>query len=69
MTKRANSRVWTADETERLRAHIAAGGSVARATVKFKRTEAAVRHHAYELGLTFPTIRDLRKRAIGEAAE
>jgi hypothetical protein len=69
MTKRSNSRVWTADDTERLKEHIAAGGSAPRAAIKFKRTEAAVRAQAAELGLRFPTIRELRKKAFGEAAE
>lgn len=69
MNKRANSRVWTAEDSERLRAHIASGGSAARASVKFKRTTAAVQARASELGLKFPTVRDLRKKAFGEAAE
>jgi hypothetical protein len=69
MNKRSNSRVWTDDDTQRLKEHIAAGGSAPRAAIKFKRTEAAVRAHASELGLRFPTIRQLRKRAFGEAAE
>lgn len=69
MTKRANSRVWTQEDSDRLRAHIAAGGSAARASVKFKRTKAAVQARASELGLKFPTVRDLRKKAFGEAAE
>jgi len=48
-----------------MRSHIQAGGSAARASVIFKRTEAAVRARAADLGLKFPTIRELRTRATG----
>ena len=58
-------RSWTAEETEQLRAHIARGGSAARAAVIFKRTEGAMRAHANACGLKFPTINQLRRRALG----
>jgi len=51
-----------------MRSHIAAGGSAARASVIFKRTESAVRARAAELGLKFPTIRELRSRATGKGS-
>jgi len=56
---------WTPEENERLRAHVASGGSAARAAVMFKRTQPAVRSHATELGLRFPSIRELRVRMGG----
>jgi formate-dependent phosphoribosylglycinamide formyltransferase (GAR transformylase) len=57
--------VATTLATERLRAHIARRGSLARASVMFGRTEDALRAHAASLGLKFPTISELRKRAKG----
>jgi hypothetical protein len=62
---RSNNRVWTAEDTERLRRHIEQGGSVARASVIFRRSEQAVRSHAGSNGWKFPTIRELRRRASG----
>jgi hypothetical protein len=56
-------RAWTPEDDERLRAHIAAGGSAARAVAMFRRSEQAIRTHALELGLRFPSIRELRARA------
>jgi hypothetical protein len=35
----------------------------------FKRTEAAVKAKALELGLKFPTVNELRRRARGDAAQ
>ena len=55
MQRRANNRVWTAEDTERLRRHIEQGGSVARASVIFRRSEQAVRSHAGSNGWKFPT--------------
>ena len=65
MALRPQKRTWSAEDDERLRRHIAGGGSAARAPVIFKRTEAAVRARAAELGLRFPYIRELRSRAAG----
>jgi hypothetical protein len=65
MSIRANSQVWTEEDTQRLREHIARGGSVIRASVIFKRSQAALRAHASSLGLKFPTIKDLRRKATG----
>jgi len=56
-------RAWTPEDDERLRAHIAAGGSAARAVAIFRRSQQAIRTHAAELGLRFPSIRELRARA------
>jgi hypothetical protein len=48
-----------------LRHHIEQGGSVARAVSVFKRTEQSLRAHARDLGIRFPTIRELRDKAVG----
>jgi hypothetical protein len=69
MAKRALHRIWTEEDTERLRAHIAGGGSLARATVIFGRTEQAVRAHAASIGLKFLTISELRRRARGSVPQ
>jgi hypothetical protein len=65
MTLRPNRGVWSVEDIERLRQHIDRGGSAARAAGMFKRTEAAVRAKALELGLKFPSINELRRRARG----
>ena len=66
MVLRPNRGVWSDEDIERLRQHIGSGGSAARAAGIFKRTEAAVKAKARELGLTFPTINQLRRRARGD---
>jgi hypothetical protein len=66
MAKRDKNRAWSEDETERLRLHIERGGSAARAAVMFKRSWAAVKAHAGIHGWKFPTIKELRKRAMGQ---
>ena len=58
-------RAWTSEEVERLRLHIAKGGSVSRATAIFKRPEDALRRQAKQHGWKFPTIRQLRSKASG----
>jgi hypothetical protein len=64
----SRKRPWTAEEDARLRAHIAKGGSPGRASVMLKRTDQSVRTRAAELGLKFPTIKELRARASGDQA-
>lgn len=54
---------WTVEETEHLRRHIMQGGSAVRAAVIFRRTVPAVRSCARTLGLSFPTIAQLRRSA------
>ena len=66
MALRPNRGVWSVEDIERLRQHIDRGGSAARAAAMFKRTEAAVRAKALELGLKFPSIQVLRRRARGD---
>jgi len=57
------NRSWTSEEDERLRAHLTAGGSAARAAVMFRRSQPSIRSHARELGVRCPTIRELRRSA------
>ena len=59
------NRAWTAADDERLKSHIARGGSAGRASVMLRRSEQAVKTRAADLGLRFPTIRELRERAAG----
>jgi hypothetical protein len=66
MILRPNRGVWSAEDIERLRLHIERGGSATRAACMFKRTEAAVKAKALELGLKFLTINQLRRRARGD---
>jgi hypothetical protein len=66
MTLRPNRGIWSVQDIERLRQHIESGGSAVRAALMFKRTEAAVKAKALELGLKFPTIQQLRRRARGD---
>jgi hypothetical protein len=63
MTLKTRMRPWSAEDDERLRQHIAQGGSAARATGICKRTEQSVRARAAKLGLKFPTIQQLRSEA------
>jgi hypothetical protein len=64
----SRKRSWSAEDDARLRAHIAKGGSAGRAAVMLKRSDQSVRTRAAELGLKFPTIRELRARATGQQA-
>ena len=57
MFGRPRNKPWSAEDTEKLRAHIERGGSAATAAVKFKRTEQAVRTYARACGWKFPTIK------------
>jgi hypothetical protein len=66
-TMRTQKNGWVDDDSERLRKHIAAGGSIHRAAVIFKRTRSSLRARATSLGLRFPTIRQLRTKAGGKA--
>jgi hypothetical protein len=63
--RKGQHKAWSDEDIERLREHIAKGGSVARACIIFRRSEQACRTQAKALGLHFPTIRELRKKAFG----
>jgi hypothetical protein len=53
---------WTDEQTERLKAYVAAGKSAFRAAAAFKRSIAGVRNQARKLGMPFPSVRAERKR-------
>jgi len=65
----SRKRVWSPEDDLRLRRHIESGGSAARASVVFRRSESACRARAAELGLKFPLVRELRARALGQSPE
>lgn len=56
---------WTEGKKRELVAFIEAGGSLGRASVRFKCTEVAIKAQAQELGLRLPTIKERRLRAMG----
>jgi hypothetical protein len=60
---------WTEEECERLRAHIASGGSAARASVIFKRPITSLQTQARKLGTPFPDSRVVRKQRLIRCAE
>jgi hypothetical protein len=60
---------WDQDKLERVRQHVASGGSVARASVIFRVSAATVRTKARELGSPFPTVREDRARRNAAMAE
>jgi hypothetical protein len=62
MAKKPLRRSWTDEDNELLRQHILRGGSLARAAVKFDRSEQALRTQAKTLGLRFITVREVRQR-------
>lgn len=60
--KRPTKTSWTEDDIARLKAHIAAGGSAARAAIIFKRSMMAVKQAARQAGCPFPHDHALRKK-------
>jgi hypothetical protein len=67
VSRRPTNRIWADEDIERLRLHIESGGSVGRAAVIFKRSATALRTEAGKHGWKFPTIRQLRARAVGSS--
>jgi hypothetical protein len=57
---------WTDEDNERIKALVAKGASVFRASAALKRTRIGVRDQARRLGTPFPTLRETRKK-IAEA--
>jgi hypothetical protein len=53
---------WTAEQDEKLLALIARGYSVLKAAAALDRGTQSVRKRALKLGVSFPTIRDARKK-------
>ena len=62
MTKPLLSVPWTAEQDDKLRQVVTQGASVARASAALNRNMSSVRIRARKLGLTFPTLRETRKR-------
>lgn len=59
---------WTEEQCERLRQHVATGGSVFRASAMFGLSVSGLRTKARELGCPFPSLREERaKRKDAEA--
>jgi hypothetical protein len=54
---------WTQEDNERIKAFVVKGASVIRAAAALKRTRISVRDQARRLGMPFPTLRDIRKKA------
>lgn len=53
---------WDDQKEERLRQHVANGGTAARASVVFRVSVLAVRAKAREIGCPFPTLREDRAK-------
>jgi hypothetical protein len=60
--RRPTKTSWSAEDIERLKAHVAAGGSAARAASIFKRTILAVKQVARREGCPFPHDYSLRRK-------
>jgi hypothetical protein len=69
--KRRTKTSWTEDDLARLRAHVASGGSAARAAIIFKRSIGSVKRAARREGCPFPHEFSIRRklRAITEASK
>jgi len=68
--KRSAKTSWTEEDLARLKAHVASGGSAARAAVIFRRTVLAVKQAARREGCPFPHDFSMRRklRAMTEAS-
>lgn len=62
MMRRPTKTSWTEDDIARLKAHVAAGGSAARAAIIFKRSIPAVKQTARREGCPFPHDFSLRRK-------
>jgi hypothetical protein len=62
---RSHKAVWTEEDNERLKAMVAAGVSVARSAVAFRRSLVSVRNQARKLGTPFPYVREVRQKYSG----
>jgi hypothetical protein len=60
---------WTGEDCIRLRAHIESGGSVARASVIFKRSISTIQVQPRKLGTPFPDSRVVRRQWLTRYAE
>ena len=62
MTKPLLSVPWTAEQDDKLRLLVTQRASIARASAALNRNMSSVRIRARKLGLTFPTLRETRKK-------
>jgi hypothetical protein len=53
---------WTAEDEERLRALVAQGASIVRASAAIRRRKVVVRERAKKLGCPFPTLAAARRK-------
>jgi hypothetical protein len=53
---------WTAEDEERLKALVAQGASIVRASAALRRRKVVVRERAKKLGCPFPPLRTARKK-------
>jgi hypothetical protein len=57
---------WTEADNERLKAFVAGGVSLIRAAGVFNRRLKSVRNQARKLGTPFPSLKDFRKKFVGD---
>jgi serine/threonine-protein kinase RIO1 len=60
--RRSHKTVWTEEENDRLKAMVAKGVSIARASVAFQRSIISIRNQARKLGTPFPLTREVRQQ-------
>lgn len=60
--RRPTKTSWTEDDIARLKAHVASGGSAARAAIIFKRSLLAIKQAARREGCPFPHDFSLRRK-------
>ena len=58
--------IWTDADNERLKAFVADGVSPFRAAAAFNRRSNSVRNQARKLGTPFPSLRNVRKKFVGD---
>jgi hypothetical protein len=67
MALRPQSRVWTPEDDELVKALAAQGASLVRASAALKRRQTVVRKRAKKLGCAFPLMKDTRKKLAKSA--
>jgi hypothetical protein len=59
---------WSEGELKKLAAFVAAGGTLLRASVRFKRTMAACRNQARKIGVRFENLKIRRRNILEKCA-
>jgi hypothetical protein len=67
--RRPTKTSWTEDDLARLRAHVASGGSAARAAIILKRSIVAVKRAARREGCPFPHDFSIRRKLRASAEQ